>query len=117
MKKSILLSDDTRADSTLWHENKYYVVLSQIDCRTETRGYQVCLNDSLNYPTIAKLRNKRLAIRLCNFLEKNTNCKAVLYGNKYYIKNIIKQSVIDWLLDHKCYKSFVGHTPLAEISQ
>lgn len=115
MKKSILLNDNTRTDSTIWHENKYYVVLSQIDSRIEIKGYQVCLNDGLRYATIAKLRNKRLAVRLCNFLEKSTNGKAVLYGNKYYIKNIIKQSVIDWLLDHRCYKSFVGHTPLSEL--
>lgn len=115
MKKSVLLSDDTRADSTVWHENKHYVVLNQLDSRIEINGYQVCLNDGLRYPTIAKLGNKRLAIRLCNFLEKHTNCKAVLYGNRYYIKNIIKRLVIAWLLAHKCYKSYVGHTPLSQL--
>lgn len=115
MKKSVLLSDNTRAESTIWHENKYYIVLSQIDCGIETRGYQVCLNDGQNYPTIAKLGNKRLAIRLCNFLQKSTNGKAVLYGNKYYIKKPFKQLVMDWLLTHKCYKSFVGHTPLSQL--
>lgn len=115
MKKSILLNDNTRADSTVWYENKYYIVLSQIDSWIEIKGYQVCLNDGLRYPTIVKLKNKRLAIRLCNFLEKSTNGKSVLYGNKYYIKKPFKQLVIDWLLAHKCYKSFVGHTPLSQL--
>lgn len=111
---NIKLSIGTADNVPVLYENDYYVVIPAIEAGKPTRGWQVCTNDGEAFKTVAKLSNKRLAIRLARYLQKNCNNKAIAYGNKYYIMHIVKDMLIDWLLDHKCYNAMIGNRPLTE---
>lgn len=111
---NIKLSVGTADKVPVLFETAYYVVIPIIEAGKPARGWQVATNDGELYKTIAKLGNKRLAIRLARYLQKNCNNKAIAYGNKYYIMHIVKDMLIDWLLDHRCYSAMVGNRPLVE---
>lgn len=108
---NIQLNNNSFVLCKVFHQTKHFIVCSVSD--GDKKGYQIVIDDKPRYYRVIKLYNKRAAFWLSNYLEKHSDCSAILTGNEQYIKLTFKDILINYCLDKHLYNVFIGRRRLA----
>ena len=109
---NIQLSNDKFESVIVYHQTKHFIVCAVPD--NDLKGYQIVIDVKPRYKRVIKLYNKRAAIRLSNYIEKHSDCWAILVENEEYIRLTFKDMLINYCLDKGLYNVFIGGKPLAD---